>query len=266
MLTFRDRIGITTWVVGFLLALQPTLLTPSWALTWHPLGTPLTLTIGRDTLVGLFLFLALTGGTQWILFAWDANPRGVAFRQGAWALPLAVGWLALRLLPHQPTPRAWGILFVGTLAILALAWHTLVRVIHHVDETYPAGFVWRVLVFVAAGILYLWLYSLPLRSLISATQMLVGTSLLAIALWLPLPLKPPIRWLYGLVAGIVIAQFAWAFHHIPISPLRGGILLMLLFYLVVTVVERAVQERLNIRILTELATITALLFFLFLLV
>ncbi len=264
MLTFRDRIGITTWVVGLLLALQPTLLTPSWRITWHPLGTPLTLMIGRDTFLGLFLFLTLTGGTQWILYAWDANPKGIPFRQGAWTLPLAVGWLALRLLPHQTATRPWIVLLVGSLVILALSWHTLVRIVHQVEVTYPADFVWRLLVFVVAGILYLWLYSLPVRSLLSATQMLVGTALLTTALWLPLALKSYVRWLYSLVAGIVVAQFAWAFHHTPIPPLRAGVLLLLLFYLLVTTVERASQERLSMRFLGEIATVATVLFFLFL--
>ncbi len=251
MLTFRDRIGIATWVVGLILALQPTLISPAWEMTWYPLGTPLTVSLGSDLLVGTALFMALVGSTQWILSAWDLPRPEVRFREGAWAQPLAMGWLAFRLLPHQPSPRVRLVFLVSTLLVLALTWHTLVRVVAGVRPEYPARFLWRTLVFATAGVLYLWLYSLGVRSLVSATQMLVGTYLLAAALWLDILRPVRVRWLYSLIVALIVAQLAWAFRQTPLPPLRAGILLLLSFYLLTALVERGLQHRLSLRVVAE---------------
>lgn len=257
MLSFRDRISVATWVVGLILALQPILLAPRWNVTWYPLGTPLTVSVDRDFVLGMFLFAAVVGGTQWVLAAWDLKRPGVRFREGAWTLPLAIGWLALRLLPHRPDLRAWVGLLVGTLLVIALSWHTLARLLGGIRAEYPARLVWRVLVFVAAGALYLWLYGLGVRSLLAATQMLVGTYLLAAALWLEMSRPASVRWLYSLITALIIAQFAWAFRQTMLSPLRAGLILLLIFYLLTALVERGVQERLNVRVVVEfLATAT----------
>ncbi len=266
MLGFRDRISIVAWVAGLVLVVQPILLAPSWQITWFPFGTPLTVTVDRDFLLALLLFPALIGGTQWILRAWDVPYRGTRLREGAWTLPLAVGWLALRLLPHQPTTRAWVVFLAGALLILALTWHTLSRLLGKVPAEYPVGLVWRVLVFAVAGVLYLWLYGLRVRSLLATTQMLVGTYLLAVSLWLSMSFSPRARWLYGLVVAFIVAQFAWAFRQIALGPLRGGLLLLLLFYMLTALVERGARERLDARVIVEFTATVVLALVLILLI
>ncbi len=251
MLTYRDRIGTAAWVVGVLLVVQPVLLAPVWAITWYPLGSPLSLTVDRDTFLGVLLALALVGGTQWVLQGWDTPDIRVRGREGAWALPLALGWLALRLLPRQPHREAWLAVLLGTLLLLALAWHTLVHLFREMKAPYPAAFVWRTLTFGAAGSLYLWLYLLGERSLVAATQMWVGTTLLAAALWLKTPLAPRERWLYSLIVGMMVAQLAWALKQTTLSPLRSGGVLLLVFYLSTSVLERVWTHHLNLRVLVE---------------
>lgn len=253
MLEFRDRISVAAWVAGLILALQSALISPAWEITWYPLGTPLTISLGSDFLVGGALFMALVGATQWILAAWDLPRPNIPLREGTWAQPLAMGWLAFRLLPHQPGPRARIIFLLSTLLLLALAWHTLARILAGVRAEYPVRFAWRTLVFATAGVLYLWLYGLRVRSLLSATQMLVGTYLLAAALWLDILHPARLRWLYSLIVAIVIAQLAWALRQTPLPSLRAGILLLLAFYLLTALVERGIQHRLNPRLVVEFA-------------
>ncbi len=251
MQTFRDRISVVTWVAGLMLALQPVLIAPAWAFTWYPLGSPLTLIVDRDLIVGTLLVMVIVGGTQWVLTAWDLPEPHVPFREGAWALPLAIGWIALRLLPYQPTPRAWLAFLAGTLLILALSWHVLAHTAGKAPARWPASFLLRANAFAAAGTLYLWLYNLGTRSLLSATQMLVGTYLLAAALWLETPVPARLRWLYSLVAGLIIAQLAWALKQTPLSPLRAGLILLLLFYIQTAVFERALLGKLRLRVALE---------------
>lgn len=251
MSTFRDRISIATWVVGVILAVQPVLIAPAWEIRRTFLGTPVGLVVDRDFLVGVLLISAVVGGTQWVLTAWDIPENDVPFALGAWTLPLAEGWLALRLLPHQPSRTAWLVFLLGTLVVLAFSWHVLARVLGGVPAEFPAGFALRVLVYVVAGALYLGLYALGERSLVSATQMLVGTYLLSVAFWLPVPVANYRRWLYGLVSGVVIAQMAWTLRQLPLSFPRRGLILLLVFYILTALVERYFRRALSWHIALE---------------
>lgn len=253
MLSYRDRISVVTWVTGLLLAMQPVLVTPTWQVTWYPFGTPLTLNIDRDTFLGFWLIMVLTGGTHWTLSAWDLPKVKVRFGDGWWALPLTLGWLALRLLPYQPNPRAWLALLVGTLLVLAFTWHSVTYLATQRPAPYPAAFALRTVVFIAAGILYHWLYALGERSLLAATQMWVGTTTLMAAFWAESPLWPRQRWLYSLIGGWLIAQLAWALKQTALSPFRSGLLLLLVFYLYSSLMERAITHRLPSRVLVEYA-------------
>lgn len=253
MLGYRDRISMLSSVVALILAFQPAILAPAWEIVWYPLGTPLAIRVDRDTLIGVFLLMVLVGGTQWVLEAWDLGPARVSLVEGWWALPLAVGWLALRLLPFQPSPERWLGVLLGTVLVLALTWHTLIHVATGRPAAFPVTFTLRLVALVAAGGLYLWLYTLGERSLVAATQMWVGTSLLAAALWMPTPLRASRRWLYSLLGGAVIAQLAWALRQTTWSPFRSGLLLLLVFYLSTSLVERGLTRSLPSRLLVEYA-------------
>ncbi len=251
MMTFRDRISLLTAMTGVVLALQPILIAPRYTFTWYPFGTPLTVTVGAGFWLGVLLFLVLVSGTQWVLVAWDVPHRSVRFAEGAWTLPLAIGWIALRLFPYQHTKEARTALLVAALLLLALTWHSLGRVLGRVPGEFPAAFVLRTLVFATGGTLYLWLYTVGERSLLSATQMLVGSYLLAAAFWVDLPLPLSTRWLYSAVVGLIVGQMAWMFRHTTLSPLRAGLLLLLLFYGLVLTFEREMQGRLSLRFIGE---------------
>ncbi len=253
MHTYRDRVAILTWVTAVLLAVQPVFLVPRFTWTWYPFGTPLTVVVGRDVWLGGALMLVVMAGTQWVLSAWDVPQSPPSFIHGAWALPLAEAWIALRLLPRQETRLAWLVFFVSTLLILALTWHSTTKALGHVPVDFPAPFILRTLAFATAGTLYLWLYSVGERSLLSATQMLVGSYLLAAALWQDIPIVPRLRWLYSLVVGLIVGQMAWLFRHVALSPLQGGLLLLLIFYGLTVILERHLERRLTTRLLLELA-------------
>jgi len=82
--------------------------------------------------------------------------------------------------------------------------------------------------------------------------MLVGSYLLAAALWVDVPVPLRVRWLYSAVLGVIIGQLAWMFRHTALSPLRGGLLLLLVFYALALVFERAMRSRLTVRFLGEI--------------
>ncbi len=252
MLAYRDRISLLTAMTGIVLALQPILITPRYVFTWYPFGTPLSVTVGPAFWLGVLLFLTVVPGTQWVMAAWDV-PHLPRFVEGAWTLPLAISWIALRLFPYQGTLRAWVALLFTSLLLLALTWHSLVDLLGGVRSQFPASFVLRTLVFATAGTLYLWLYTVGERGLLSATQMLVGSYLLAAAFWEDLPVSVSLRWQYSAVVGLVVGQMAWVFLHTTLPPLRAGLLLLLLFYALVLIFERDMQRRLSLRFLGEVA-------------
>jgi hypothetical protein len=58
---------------------------------------------------------------------------------------------------------------------------------------------------------------------------------------------------YSLIIGLVLGQVTWALNYWLLPGLTGGLLLLLIFYLLVGVAQQGLQDRLNRRVLLEFA-------------
>jgi hypothetical protein len=95
------------------------------------------------------------------------------------------------------------------------------------------------------------------RAVFAVPALIVASGALA---WRLLRLRLPEArsWLFALMVGWGIGQLAWALHYLPIPPLRGALLILLAFYLVMAFVVAVLQEQGLARRLLEYGLISAL--------
>ncbi|MCA9979163.1 MAG: hypothetical protein KC413_25550, partial [Anaerolineales bacterium] len=86
------------------------------------------------------------------------------------------------------------------------------------------------LINLTAVILFTVIYDARLRSLVSATAVLLVAALLAARLFWPL--TPDLRqtFTYAAIVGLALGQMTWVFNYWRLSGLQGGFLQLLLFY------------------------------------
>ena len=58
---------------------------------------------------------------------------------------------------------------------------------------------------------------------------------------------------FAVIVGIVLGETTWALNYWPLPGLTGGLLLLLVFYLVVSLAQHGLQEHLTRRVLVEFA-------------
>ena len=253
MIDYRDRVSVTVWVV--LLGLTATLLVhmPSSTLIWIAFGSPLSVELSANTLLGTLLVALTASGTEAVVRAHPLARAGrLRSRWIFWALPCAVVAVAALLLPTAPTRLYWlaGLALTG--ATLGLTLAAIFHTIALEDRSYrPARFVLNVLTYAAVLLLFLVVYRQRARSLFSAT-LIVGISAL-LALELLRGTARPLRSvaLYALIVGAVLGEATWALNYWRLPGPTGGLLLLLGFYLLVGLAHQGLLQRLTPRVLLE---------------
>jgi hypothetical protein len=259
MVDYRDRIGVSVWVV--LLGLTATLLVnmPSTTLVWIAFGSPLSLELSAATLVSALLVVLTASGTEAVVRAHPlARERRLRGSWVFWALPCAIVSVAALLLPQTPTRLNW---LVG-LAVTAVALGaTLSATFHAIDREAPgyrpARIALNLLTYATVLLLFLVVYRQRTRSLLSATLIVGITTLLAIELLRGTGRSLRSVTLYALVVGLVLGEATWALNYWPIPGLTGGLVLLLSFYLLVGLAHQGLLRRLTPRVLLEFGVVAA---------
>ncbi len=226
----RQRISIVTWLIGFALALDLVLRLPTWNWQRNFFGTPLLLTLDHSLLLLVLLVLLVGSGARWVVDG--VNPTGQRLPL-AWALPVAWGAIALLALQQAHDVLQWTVGLLLSLAIMATILESLCLVTKPGHEGYLlARFILSAAMYLAAGILFLFIYATRVRSLLSATLVSLISFLLVIEL-----LRNALsqRWnilFVAFVDGLVMGEVTWLFNHLALQPVQAALLLLLVFYLV----------------------------------
>jgi hypothetical protein len=257
MVDYRDRISVALWVV--LLGFEATLLVklPSTTLVWIAFGSPLSVQLSTNTVLGAILILLAASSADVVVRAHPlARARQLRNSWVYWALPCAVVAVAALLLPAAPTRLNW---LVGLGAATLTLGAALGATYHVVD---PGGVGYRparvfltLLTYAAALLLFLGIYQQRARSLLSSTLVASIGSLLALELLRGT--ERPLRAvsLHALIAGLVLGEATWALNYWRVPALTGGLLLLLGFYLLVGVSHQGLVRRLDRRVLVEFAVV-----------
>jgi hypothetical protein len=259
MVDYRDRISVSVWIV--LLGLTVTLLVnlPSTKLVWIVFGSPLTIQLSANLLFSVLMIMLAASGTEAVVRSHPlARSRQLRNRWTFWAIPCALVAVSALLLRSAPTRLTW----LGGLTVSgAVLGQTLVATYYAIDaegDGYrPARIALNLVTYLVAMLLFLVVYGQRARSLMSASQ-IVGISAL-LALELLRGTGRPLRFVgqYALIIGLVLGQITWALNYWPLPGLTGGLLLLLGFYLLVGLASQGLQRRLTGRVLLEFGLVAA---------
>jgi hypothetical protein len=254
---YRDRISIITWLFVFALGISLLYTLPTTVITLHALGSPVSIALTKTLVAAIVLALYAAAGVESVIsvhprFAQPARPGGA---WPFWALPMAIAIIAVYVLPLAPTRPMQVLVLLASGGLMILALFSLYMTVERGQIGFRrARLVLDALSYGAALVLFLFVYQTRTRSLLSGTLIALTATLLAIELLRSTTDRPLTVLTYGAITGLILGQVTWALNYWwPMSNLTGGLLLLLIFYIIVGIAQHGLQEHLNQRILLEFA-------------
>ncbi len=230
--------------------------------TWKldPLGSPLEIHVtGTWLLTALMVGLVCTG-TNLILhghpYLEKAAGRPIYI---SWILPGMMTGLSAYLLAQVTAWPLWigGLLVTGVgISLVITAEYTAVS---PQDPGYPtARLALNMLTYLLAFILFALIYRTRSRSLVTATLMLMTSTLLALDLLSVADAEFQQVGLFAGLVGLIVGQSTWALNYWQISAWASGLFLLLIFYVVTNVAHQYLLERLSLSVLAEFAVVAVI--------
>jgi hypothetical protein len=285
---YRDRASVMIWVVLMGLAAQRFLMLPERAFTSEIFGSPITLTITANTILAVLLTGLVATGTEAVV---RAHPKGEPQAAGRarrrayasiatpvrppvlstqeraalssrshwvyWGAPVALILVAIFLLPLAPSTVYWVLGLAGAGVTLGLALAGIYYTIDPFQTGYRrARLGMNALTYALALLLFLVVYRTRTRSVLSATEVLFVSTLLAMELLRGSERPTIIVALYAAIAGLVLGQATWALNYWRLDSLTGGLVLLVLFYDLVGLSQHTLHGHVRRRIVVEYALIT----------
>ena len=263
LVDYRDRISVVTWIFVFGLGLSLLYSLPVVVISLRALGSPVSIALTRTLVAAIFLAILAaasaesvisvhprfsTGKRQWWIWSWPF-----------WALPMALAIIAVYVLPLAPTRPIQVLAILGGGALMAVALFSLYATVERGQAGFRRGrFVLDALAYGAALVLFLFVYQSRTRSLLSGTLVAMTATLLAVEILRSTTERSLTVLLYGAITGMILGQVTWALNYWwMLNSLTGGLLLLLIFYLIVGIAQHGLQDHLNRRILLEFAIFAA---------
>jgi len=290
LVDYRDRASVLVWVMLMGLAAQRFLALPVRVFTASLFGSPITLTITANTILGVLLAGLVASGTEAVVRAHprsqrapqersragalgaasrvsprtigaDNNAAGASAAQSDhwvfWGLPIALSAVAILLLPSAPSLVYWLMGLIATGVALGLSMGGIFYTIDPFQAGYRrARLGMNALTYATALVLFLVVYRTRVRSIVSATEVLAVSGLLALELLRGSARPTVLVALYAGIAGLILGQATWALNYWRLDSLTGGLVLLILFYNVVGLSQHALQGSIRRRVLLEYGLIT----------
>ena len=259
---FRDRISIASWPIVLGLALSNFFSLPTYEFSFVAFGSPATVPVTGAFLVAIALSVLAAAGAESVVSAHPNFATAAQRTEGRtwpfWALPMALTVIVAVLLPRAPTPliQVLGLLFMAV--VLITAFYALYLTV----ETGQPGFrrariILNVFTYLSAVVLFLFVYQTRTRSLVSGSLIAVIGALLAIELLRSSTTRTSTVISYGLIVGLILGEATWALNYWPVPDITGGLVLLLIFYLLVGSAQQGLQGRLTRRVVLEYAVVAA---------
>lgn len=287
LIDYRDRASVLIWVALMGLAAQRFLDLPTRSWETVVLGSPVNITLTAQTVLGILMTGLIASGIEAVVRAHPrvlATPNYRGATQAApewppasavaaagadsmsqlmharwvfWGLPIAVVIVAVLLLPLVPTVVYWVLGLVATGIVLGLS---IAGIYYTIDPFQPgyrrARLGLNALTYAVALVLFLVVYRTRVRSIISATEVLLVSSLLALELLRGTERPTIMVALYASITGLILGQATWVLNYWRLDALTGGLVLLVLFYNVVGLAQSALRSRIGRRVLLEYGLIT----------
>ncbi len=263
-----DRLSVVVSLVllGMVIALVTS--APVRLVTVYVFGSPLSVALSPQWIVGLILVGLTMAGTDYVL---REHPR---YRSTwtrhtflFWILPVAVTITGILIAPRLAAwhPLLWiaGLLLTGFgLASVIVAEYRALS--GDVQLTIPAQVYLNLVAYLVALLAFTAVYGSRTRSLLSGPAISLLAAVLSLGLLRTEVEHVSKTWAYSLTIGLVLGEITWVLNYWRISGLAGGAFLVVFFYLTTGLAQLDLWGRLNKRTVAEYAGV-ALLALLFLL-
>ncbi|GAB4541343.1 MAG: hypothetical protein Kow0063_32120 [Anaerolineae bacterium] len=224
------------------------------------LGSPLTVQISQRWLMALLVGGLAATGARAVIYTHPSLPgRASGYVLAFWTTPgllviLATLWLSLL----ASTLTGW---LVGIAITGLLLWLVILAEYHTVDSRdprYELARLWLNLVAYALAFgFFVVIYQTRARSILTATEILCVSGLLAASLFRAGPAQMGRSWLFAGLVALVMGQCTWAINLWRIPPLTAGLWLLLVYYLFTGLAQQHLLGRLTRRALVEFAVVAA---------
>jgi hypothetical protein len=200
--------------------------------------------------------LAMSGTNAVIRLHPHLSTQRLSYMATFWPLPGLLVILATQALGLAPSPWIWG---ASLVVVGILLWFTILAEFHLVAS--PIGsFFWPRLwqQFIGYGLalaFFILIYQTRSRGALSATSVLLGSSLTSLALLRQRPEAIAKTWLFALVIGLSLGQVTWALNYWHAAALNAGLLLFLTFYILAGLTQQRLLGTLSRRVLWEFGAV-----------
>ena len=250
---YRDRASVVAALVVLGLILATFLQLSTWTREVTVLGSPLKIEVTQTGLMAALLVGITCAGTDAIVRS-HPTARRIEARYSfvTWTLPALTVLLATVLLPQASTRlyQIGGMALTGLVLIMVISAEYLT--VDPEDGRYPIARLslngWAYLL---ALVIFVLIYSAKARSLVSATAVMLVSSLLALEFLRSAGQGFARTALYALIAGLSTAEIIWAMNYWQVSGITGGLLLLLGFYVFTGLANQQLQGRLTRRVVVE---------------
>jgi hypothetical protein len=241
-----ERVSVVVSLTLIGLALYFVLAFPANTATFTILGSPLTLISPLQWLVALLLGGLAMAGADAVMRLQPALPtRRLSYLATFWMLPGLLIFLATQTLGLAPHAVAWAI---GLVIVGLLLWLTITR-------RHRWASVWQqVIGYTMALLFFIIIYRTRSRSAVSATGIMLVSGMIALALLRQRRHVTKI-WLFAFIIGLSLGQITWALNYWRIDALTGGLLLLLIFYVLVGLAQQRLLGKLSRRALWEFGSV-----------
>lgn len=252
---YRDRISVATWMVVLGLGASLLLHLPGIELGFWALGSPVSIPFTGTLLSAGFLAIMAAAGAESVVTVhpwFAARPRARTRTWSFWTLPMALTIISTVLLPLAATPLIQVLALVVSALLLGSAYYGLFATVERGRSGFRrARFLLDALAYGSALLLFLFVYQTRTRSLLSGTLVAVTAVLLAAEILRSATDRSSTALTYGGIIGLVLGQVTWALNYWVLPGLTGGLLLLLIFYLLVGIAQQGLQGQLTRRVLLE---------------
>ena len=257
----RASVFVSLIVLG--LVFLPEIELPTRTFSFRVLGSLASIRLSATELMAALLASLACTGTDSLVRSHPLVRRGESrYTFAFWALPGLSVVAATLLLPLAPNGTVAPLrpYWLGGLALTALLLLLIaVAQYHTVDPTDPgyrlARLALNIFVYLVALGLFTLIYGSKARSLLSATTTAAVGGLLALELLRGVHHNLRLTGIYALITGLASGEVTWALNYWTVGRLTGGLLLLLVFYLVTGFSREGLLRRLNRRALVEFALV-----------
>jgi hypothetical protein len=224
---------------------------PAIAVSSTFLGSSTTIHLSGTFVVGVALIALVVSGFQAQVRSHPSAPKGsLLFDFSLAALPGLLLFLALFFLPRlSGTTWVMALVSFGFLLyfVLLAQWYTIDALGH---SYWIARVALNLIAYAVGALLYVAIYGMKVRSLLSATGMVFASVLLALELLRGQEAKR--TWLYASVSGLIMGELLWALNYWGVGAMAGGSILLLSFYLVSVLLRQNVYGEVRRSLVLEL--------------